>query len=66
MALPGRDFKIQTEINPNFKIASIIGFNDLRLQAVYAGAPNQSQKYFCCQIVHYLQGIKMLLRQADI
>lgn len=49
MALPRRDFRIQTEINPNFKKASIRGFNDLRLQAVYAGAPNQSENIFAAK-----------------
>lgn len=58
MALPRRDFKIQTEINPNFKIASIIGFSDLRCQVVYAGAPNQSENIFAAKLFIIFKALK--------
>lgn len=58
MALPRRDFRIQTEINPNFKKASIRGFNDLRLQAVYAGAPNQSENIFAAKLFIIFKALK--------
>lgn len=58
MALPRRDFRIQTEINPNFKIASIRGFSNLRLQTVYAGAPNQSENIFAAKMFIIFKALK--------
>lgn len=58
MAPPSRDFRIQTEINPNFIIASIRGFNDLKLQAVYAGAPNQSGNIFAAKLFIIFKALK--------
>lgn len=58
MALPKRDFRIQTEINPDFKIASIIGFNDLRRHVVYAGAPNQSENIFAAKLFIIFKALK--------
>lgn len=58
MALPRRDFRIQTEINPNFKKASIRDFNDLRLKAVYAEAPNQSENTFAAKLFIIFKALK--------
>lgn len=58
MALPRRDFKIQTEINPNFKIGRVIGFNDLRRQVVYAGDPNQSENIFAAKLFIIFKALK--------
>lgn len=58
MALPRRDFKIQTEINPNFKIASIIAFNDLICQVDYAQVPNQPENICAAKLFIIFKALK--------
>lgn len=58
MALPRREFKIQTEINLNFKIVDIIRFNNLRHQVAYAGAPNQSENIFPAKLFIIFNSLK--------